>query len=642
MLTFNGEKWENKEGINGEEKTAVDEFTTINGGLLSECKVALSPNQDLHGYSEPWVGGAGKNKAPYTLANLIASNTSGTWNGNVYTLNGVEFTVYTDDGGNVIAIKANGQNNGNQSLFILYFTLKDSNTYIVSGCPSGGASSTYEVYANLGNGSVYDKGSGAEITAVANYNGYVSIAIRAGYNAQNLMFYPMLRLSTESDPTFESYSNICPITGHTEAKVGDVGKNRTQLIRTGVYNSINGSYGAGDMYAHAIAEVEPNTTYTISVENTGSIGAVLFYRDVDGLLATPVTAFISSQSTGSVKEITVTTPSTAKCLVYETGGTNTPITKDTIGNVQIEEGSTATPYVPYNGYQITVNLGGTYYSGTLDVVTGVFVPDTAEVVYDGSNDEGWNSDRPNYRVFISAPDIKSDTTNIISSAFRRVLPSETYQGVSGIACSSTLLFVGTLGMSVADWRTFLSNNPLQVNYKLATPTPIQLSPTMVKALVGENHLDAPLDGQEIDEVKYTSLAGWNDVVQDSITSNETTWSSDKINTNIGTVSSSVTALASRVGTNETNIAGLTTRVGTLETNASKITWSNSVNALVNDTTVTISDAKITTASIIEPFYSNASGDNVVIKNQTATTGQVVLTFDALLETTSFRVRITNL
>jgi hypothetical protein len=193
-----------------------------------------------------------------------------------------------------------------------------------------------------------------------------------------------------------------------------------------------------------------------------------------------------------------------------------------------------------------------------------------------------------------------------------------------------------------DFKNWLSDNEVYICYKLATPSTIQLTPQQVEALVGENHLSAPLEGQEITESKYTSLAGWNDVVQDSITSNETTWSSDKINTNIGTVASSVTALASRVGTNETNIAGLTTRVGTLETNASKITWSNSVNALVDDTTVTISDVNITTASIIEPFYSNASGDNVVIKNQTATAGQVVLTFDELLETTNFRVRITNL
>lgn len=59
----------NKDGA--EVKTAVDEFETYNGGILSSLKVALSPNQDLHGYSEPWVGGASKNKI----------GASGGWNG---------------------------------------------------------------------------------------------------------------------------------------------------------------------------------------------------------------------------------------------------------------------------------------------------------------------------------------------------------------------------------------------------------------------------------------------------------------------------------------------------------------------------------------------------------------------------------
>jgi hypothetical protein len=34
---------------------------------------------------------------------------------------------------------------------------------------------------------------------------------------------------------------------------------------------------------------------------------------------------------------------------------------------------------------------------------------------------------------------------------------------------------------------------------------------MVKALVGENHLSAPLDGQEITESKYRELFTWNEV-----------------------------------------------------------------------------------------------------------------------------------
>ncbi len=48
-----------------DEQTATDNFSTINGGILSSLKVTLEPNQDLHGYDSPWVGGANENKADF-------------------------------------------------------------------------------------------------------------------------------------------------------------------------------------------------------------------------------------------------------------------------------------------------------------------------------------------------------------------------------------------------------------------------------------------------------------------------------------------------------------------------------------------------------------------------------------------------
>ena len=536
-------------------QTAVDEFETYNGGLLSECKVALSPNQDLHGYSEPWVGGAGKNKAPYTLANLITSNTSGTWNSNVYTINGVEFTVYTDDGGNVIAIKANGQNNGNQSLFILYFTLKDSNTYIVSGCPSGGASSTYEVYANLGNGSVYDKGSGATTTAVANYNGYISIAIRAGYNAQNLMFYPMLRLSTETDDTFEPYSNICPITGHTESKVGDDGKNKANISSNTVgsnqratveYDNNIIRLTATGTYARCgwLIPVEVGKTYTFSCKGiTSAIGGTMvnyiYLGSADGVWSDSSPNYISRvQLTTELRDVNITfTATTNVCFIgaYITSTATSGVI--TLTDVQLELGSTATPYVPYNSYQVTVNLGGTYYSGTLDIVTGVLTATQKSI---GASDFDTFVTNPSagglYYAQIDTSGSKANGNGICNMAkvdnqnawiytypVAQIAPSQA--GRIRFYCEST---------SMNEFLSQYAN--LQIVFELDTPLTIQLSPTMVKALVGENHLSAPLDGQEITESKYRELFTYDEVeeiaqqiadskIDDVYTSDKTTFSS---------------------------------------------------------------------------------------------------------------------
>lgn len=53
-----------------------------------------------------------KNLLPLTLDNLKSINTSGTWNGNAYTLYGVTFTVNTDSLGSVTDITVNGTATG--------------------------------------------------------------------------------------------------------------------------------------------------------------------------------------------------------------------------------------------------------------------------------------------------------------------------------------------------------------------------------------------------------------------------------------------------------------------------------------------------------------------------------------------------
>lgn len=88
---------------------------TKQAGLAKSCVVEMNPIQDLHGYSNPWVGGAGKNKSnisdknfsagvnknellisnlsllagTYTLSFSIDTNISSTRNRPMYTKNGI-------------------------------------------------------------------------------------------------------------------------------------------------------------------------------------------------------------------------------------------------------------------------------------------------------------------------------------------------------------------------------------------------------------------------------------------------------------------------------------------------------------------------------------------------------------------------
>ena len=183
--------------------------------IANQLNINLLPIQDLHGFDYPWVGGAGKNKLPITLANLKTLNTDGTWVDNVYTRYNVEYTVITDDGGNVTKINVNGESNSSGGFQLVNGAFTNGN-YILNGCPSGGSSTTYFIQSQSGG---RDEGSGANVT-ISSDTANVYMYIGNGVNI-NKDFYPMLRLSTVVDDTFEPYTNFSPISGRTETTLTD-------------------------------------------------------------------------------------------------------------------------------------------------------------------------------------------------------------------------------------------------------------------------------------------------------------------------------------------------------------------------------------------------------------------------------------
>ena len=119
-------------------------------------------------------------------------------------------------------------------------------------------------------------------------------------------------------------------------------------------------------------------------------------------------------------------------------------------NVQLELGETSTTYEPYNGTNVLISFGQDVYGGVLNVSTGeLTVTDAYIASYDGETlPSTWISDRDVYA---------SGTTP-------------------------------TTGAEVV--------------YKLATPQTIQLTPTQVRTLLGNNNVFA--DCGEVMELKYYS------------------------------------------------------------------------------------------------------------------------------------------
>lgn len=139
-----------------------------------------------------------KNIGKNLLENTGVSNTS----------NGVTFTVNDDK-----TILVNGNNDGtaNSSFIINNYSLK-AGTYILNGCPSGGSSTTYRLAIQKTSGwSVLglDTGSGSkQFTIDEATNIQVAIFIQKGQTISNLLFKPMIRLSSIIDDTYEPYKSV--------------------------------------------------------------------------------------------------------------------------------------------------------------------------------------------------------------------------------------------------------------------------------------------------------------------------------------------------------------------------------------------------------------------------------------------------
>lgn len=189
---------------------------------LQSLKFNIEPSQDLHGYSYPWPAGGGKNKFYTNLA--IGS----------FEKNGLTFTVREDG-----QINVRGTATANTFQSIGYFTPQNEVSYILNGCPSGGSTSTYRMtLLTVG----YDTGNGLTFTGAGTQ---LSISVDV-YNGRtvDLMFKPMIRLVSETDPTYAPYSNICPISGWSQVDGKQSGDDMTDYtpITISLGQTVYGGY----------------------------------------------------------------------------------------------------------------------------------------------------------------------------------------------------------------------------------------------------------------------------------------------------------------------------------------------------------------------------------------------------------------
>ena len=181
---------------------AIASFSDGEDMVMPSLKVAIEPQQDLHGYDSPWVGGAGKNKfgGEFTLSGM--SNNNGTFtNSQTDTRTYFSFAVQALNGNTIVGNTSRAV--GSTGRTFLAITISSEPTKLAIK-HSG---STKDLYVEI---PFRQTGTFTLSINVIKYNPSV---------VGGLEFKDVMLESGSQMTDYLPYSNICPISGFTEANV---------------------------------------------------------------------------------------------------------------------------------------------------------------------------------------------------------------------------------------------------------------------------------------------------------------------------------------------------------------------------------------------------------------------------------------
>lgn len=271
---------------------------------------------------------SGKNKLPYNY-----------YNGNSKTINGITFTVNKDR-----SITANGTATANAQFSI---TNPDNYAIVAGFYKLVGENNAYTKKAIRGS---YKKADGT-ITYISSdssftipegaTNVHLYVVILQGETVNNVTFYPMLLNSTETDLTFEA-GGASPSPDYP-AKIENVeGKNKFDI------NQEKEIFGIM-LYKYSYY-LKPNTKYTISSNCPASTTANIYANSNSSNSAVYINKNQTIQSDENgyfyiLVRFKADASDNSTFNLYEKVLNGTYY-------IQLEEGTVATPYVPYNSLEI--------------------------------------------------------------------------------------------------------------------------------------------------------------------------------------------------------------------------------------------------------------------------------------------------
>lgn len=250
-----------------------------------------------------------------------------------------------------------------------------------------------------------------------------------------------------------------------------------------------------------LTSCEAGQTYTFKISTSYVGGTRLSLRVwylpylVDYLTNAESDMFEYKYVSGTTETYTFTVPSGTN-YVYIGFYADSNLVGETISNLMLNAGSTAETYEPYTNI---------IYGGSVDVVTGVLTATMVCCEYDGSSDEAWDyaGSNPSTQIFIiKLPEAKRsiDGFRIMCNQGKQTASADvaepSYGYVNNQITSSYNIrtHIVDTNMSVSDFKTYLSQHPLQIVCPLTTPITFQLSPTEIQTLIGANTVWSDTNG----------------------------------------------------------------------------------------------------------------------------------------------------
>ena len=300
--------------------------------------------------------------------------------------------------------------------------------------------------------------------------------------------------SGSGDP---SPDNVRPITGFTGANVYVRGVNLwDEEWDNGVISSSTGQNvnGTTNVRSKNYSACLPSTSYYVYIPSPRQIR--MYWYDADK-------NFISSPS--ATQKGVYTTPSNCyyfRFVVWETtyGATYN-------NDISINYPSTDHDYHAYSGEDYATSFGSTVYGGTLNVTTGVLTV-THQLL--NTQTAGATAETINGLscVSISYAAIKnSDLKTDIYCSHLRFAGNAASNVAVGTLVNRTASYYNLAFClpseftTVASFRSWASTNNVQVKLPLLNQQTIQLTPTEVKTLLGQNNVWA--DTGEVEVTYYT-------------------------------------------------------------------------------------------------------------------------------------------